>query len=112
MNPIGFLYKISSYFEEFNTSTYCAWLGTFPVIVTIDPEIIKTVTSSTEFLNKAEILYNPIDNAIPKGIVTSEGNIAYNNKMCMEKIGKQRISLKLLNIIKLSEFWNSIFLIN
>ncbi|XP_069966174.1 probable cytochrome P450 313a4 isoform X3 [Bactrocera oleae] len=67
-----FLYRISSYFEEFNTSTYCAWLGTYPVIVTIDPDIIKTVTSSPEFLNKAEVLYNPIDKAIPKGIITSE----------------------------------------
>lgn len=74
LKTIGFLYRISSYFEEFNTSTYCAWLGTYPVIVTIDPDIIKTVTSSPEFLNKAEVLYNPIDKAIPKGIITSEGN--------------------------------------
>ncbi|XP_067615675.1 probable cytochrome P450 313a4 isoform X2 [Eurosta solidaginis] len=67
-----FLYTITSYFEELNTSTYCAWLGTNPVLITIDPEIIQTVTSSSEFLNKAEMLYNPINNAIPKGIITSE----------------------------------------
>ncbi|XP_069966172.1 probable cytochrome P450 313a4 isoform X2 [Bactrocera oleae] len=91
-----FLYRISSYFEEFNTSTYCAWLGTYPVIVTIDPDIIKTVTSSPEFLNKAEVLYNPIDKAIPKGIITSEVhtwkhnrkliNTYFNNKLLMSLI--------------------------
>ncbi|XP_050327904.1 probable cytochrome P450 313a4 [Bactrocera neohumeralis] len=75
-----FLYIISSYFEEFNTSTYCAWLGTYPVIVTIDPDIIKTVTSSTEFLNKAEVLYNPINKAIPKGIISSEVSTWKHNR--------------------------------
>ncbi|CAD6991233.1 unnamed protein product [Ceratitis capitata] len=67
-----FLYKLSACFEELSTSTYCAWLGTDPVIITIDPEIIKTIATSSEFYNKAEIIYNPLNNAIRDGIITSE----------------------------------------
>lgn len=69
------MYKLSACFEELSTSTYCAWLGTDPVIITIDPEIIKTIATSSEFYNKAEIIYNPLNNAIRDGIITSEGNI-------------------------------------
>uniref|UniRef100_A0A0A1WLX8 Probable cytochrome P450 313a4 n=1 Tax=Zeugodacus cucurbitae TaxID=28588 RepID=A0A0A1WLX8_ZEUCU len=91
-----FMYKISSYFEEFNTSTYCAWLGTYPVIITIDPDIIKTVTSSTEFLNKAEILYTSIDNAIPKGIVTSEVKTWKHNRKLINGYFNHKLLMSLI----------------
>ncbi|XP_053961371.1 probable cytochrome P450 313a4 [Anastrepha ludens] len=78
-----FLYAISSYFEELNTSTYAVWLGISPIIITIDPEIIKTVTSSAEFLNKAETLYDPLDGAVPEGIITSKVNKWKHNRKLM-----------------------------
>ncbi|XP_050316429.1 probable cytochrome P450 313a4 [Bactrocera neohumeralis] len=66
--------KISAGFESMKTSTACIWMATTPYVLTIDPEIIKHVTTSPEFLNKARDLYTHFDNGVLNGIIVSPVN--------------------------------------
>nr|XP_036233916.1 probable cytochrome P450 313a4 isoform X1 [Bactrocera oleae]XP_036233917.1 probable cytochrome P450 313a4 isoform X2 [Bactrocera oleae] len=65
------LNTISNGFDIKKTSTGCIWLATTPYVITVDPEVIKHVTTSPEFLNKASDLYTQFHNDILNGLIVS-----------------------------------------
>ncbi|XP_039948224.1 probable cytochrome P450 313a3 [Bactrocera tryoni] len=62
---------VSSGFDVMKTSTGCIWAAATPYVVTVDPEVIKHVTTSPEFLNKAPDLYTHFHNDILNGLIVS-----------------------------------------
>ncbi|XP_067615798.1 probable cytochrome P450 313a4 [Eurosta solidaginis] len=71
INLSKFYERVSIGFDELQCLTGCIWVATTPVIVTVDPEIIKNVTSSPDFLNKSRDLYSHFHNGILNGIIVS-----------------------------------------
>lgn len=69
-------HKVSLTFDNMKKLTGCVWIATTPFVVTIDPEVIKHVTSSPEFINKATDLYTHFRNSVLNGIIVSPGNIS------------------------------------
>ncbi|XP_054083096.1 probable cytochrome P450 313a4 isoform X2 [Zeugodacus cucurbitae] len=66
-------HKIGVGFDTLKKSTGCAWVGTTPYIMTVDPEVIKHVYSSPEFLEKAEDVYTQFQNGLISGLIVSPG---------------------------------------
>ncbi|XP_054081315.1 uncharacterized protein LOC105220553 [Zeugodacus cucurbitae] len=66
-----FYHKIGIGFDILKKSTGCAWVGTTPYIMTVDPQVIKHVLSSPEFLEKAKDLYKHFQNGIISGLILS-----------------------------------------
>ncbi|XP_036233923.2 probable cytochrome P450 313a4 [Bactrocera oleae] len=64
-------HKVSAGFDTMKTLTGCVWLATTPYILTVDPEVIKHVTTSPELLNKARDLYTHFDDGAISGIIVS-----------------------------------------
>nr|AME15802.1 cytochrome P450 [Bactrocera dorsalis] len=62
---------VSTGFDVMKTSTGCIWAAATPYVVTVDPEVIKRVTTSPEFLNKAPDLYTHFHNDILNGLIVS-----------------------------------------
>lgn len=60
--------------DNMKTSTACAWVATTPYVLTVDPEVIKHITTSSDFLNKATDLYTHFHNGILNGIIVSPGD--------------------------------------
>ncbi|XP_039964925.1 probable cytochrome P450 313a4 isoform X2 [Bactrocera tryoni] len=63
--------SISSGYDVLKTATACAWVATTPYVLTIDPEVVKRVTTSPEFLHKATDLYTHFHNGVLNGIIVS-----------------------------------------
>ncbi|XP_050341850.1 probable cytochrome P450 313a4 [Bactrocera neohumeralis] len=63
--------SISAGYDVLKTATACAWVATTPYVLTIDPEVVKRVTTSPEFLNKATDLYTHFHNGVLNGIIVS-----------------------------------------
>uniref|UniRef100_A0A034VW57 Putative cytochrome P450 313a4 n=1 Tax=Bactrocera dorsalis TaxID=27457 RepID=A0A034VW57_BACDO len=66
--------KLNAGFESMKTSTGCMWMATTPYVLTVDPEVIKYVTTSPDFLSKARDLYTHFDNGVLNGIIMSPVN--------------------------------------
>ncbi|XP_054083108.1 probable cytochrome P450 313a1 isoform X2 [Zeugodacus cucurbitae] len=67
----NFYQKVSLGFDSIKKLTGCVWVGTTPYIFTVDPEVIKHVVSSPEFLDKAKDLYKHFQNGIINGLILS-----------------------------------------
>ncbi|XP_037952215.1 probable cytochrome P450 313a2 [Teleopsis dalmanni] len=91
-------YVLDSYFEKFKSFTFFTWFGTEPFVVTMDPEVIKQVLSSDDFLSKSKFLYTPIDNALHDGIITSSGNKWRHNRKLMNTLFTHNILTKFMPI--------------
>ncbi|XP_049303845.1 probable cytochrome P450 313a4 [Bactrocera dorsalis] len=66
------LYRnISLNIDTFKQLTGCLWVANTAFIVTVDPEVIKHVTTSPIFLNKATDLYKHFHNGVINGLVVS-----------------------------------------
>ncbi|XP_039948222.1 probable cytochrome P450 313a4 isoform X1 [Bactrocera tryoni] len=63
--------NISNGFDIMKTLTGCMWVAATPYVLTIDTEVIKNVTTSPEFLNKAPDLYTQFHNDILNGLIVS-----------------------------------------
>ncbi|XP_050341870.1 probable cytochrome P450 313a4 isoform X2 [Bactrocera neohumeralis] len=63
--------NISNGFDIMKTLTGCMWVAATPYVLTIDTEVIKHVTTSPEFLNKAPDLYTQFHNDILNGLIVS-----------------------------------------
>ncbi|XP_017470293.1 PREDICTED: probable cytochrome P450 313a4 [Rhagoletis zephyria] len=62
---------VSRGFDEIKSLTGCVWVATTPIIITVEPEVIEHVTSSSEFLNKARDLYAHFNNGVINGIIVN-----------------------------------------
>ncbi|XP_069966062.1 probable cytochrome P450 313a4 isoform X2 [Bactrocera oleae] len=63
--------KIGKVFDNLKASTCCIWVATTPYVLTVDPEVIKHITSSPEFLNKSKDLYTHFQNGVFSGLLVS-----------------------------------------
>ncbi|XP_036233918.2 probable cytochrome P450 313a4 isoform X1 [Bactrocera oleae] len=63
--------KIGKGFDNLKASTCCIWVATTPYVLTVDPEVIKHITSSPEFLNKSKDLYTHFQNGVFSGLLVS-----------------------------------------
>uniref|UniRef100_W8BQS0 Putative cytochrome P450 313a4 n=1 Tax=Ceratitis capitata TaxID=7213 RepID=W8BQS0_CERCA len=63
--------NVSRGFDEIKQLTGCVWVATTPYIVTVEPEVIKKITSSPDYLNKARDLYTHFHNGVINGIIVS-----------------------------------------
>ncbi|XP_018801372.1 PREDICTED: probable cytochrome P450 313a4 [Bactrocera latifrons] len=73
-------HNISVGCDTLKTSTACVWMATTPYVVTVDPEIIKHVTTSPEFLNKAKDLYTHFSKSAINGIIVSPAKVWKSNR--------------------------------
>ncbi|XP_014090110.1 probable cytochrome P450 313a4 [Bactrocera oleae] len=64
-------HNISLNIDTFKKLTGCIWIANTPFVVTVDPEVIKHVTNSPVFLNKATDLYKHFHNGVINGIIVS-----------------------------------------
>lgn len=67
--------NVSRGFDEIKQLTGCVWVATTPYIVTVEPEVIKKITSSPDYLNKARDLYTHFHNGVINGIIVSPGEV-------------------------------------
>ncbi|XP_053957321.1 probable cytochrome P450 313a4 [Anastrepha ludens] len=58
-------------FDKIKSLTACVWVANTPIVITIDPEVIKHVTTSPEFLNKARDLYAHFHNGVINGLIVN-----------------------------------------
>ncbi|XP_054083119.1 probable cytochrome P450 313a4 [Zeugodacus cucurbitae] len=58
-------------FDTIKNLTGCIWVATTPFVFTVEPEVIKRVTSSPDFLNKSKDLYAHFHNGVLNGLIVS-----------------------------------------
>ncbi|XP_039947883.1 probable cytochrome P450 313a4 [Bactrocera tryoni] len=95
-----FLYILESYFIKFKSWNYFAWIGPQPFLVTVDLDMIKEILTSNRFINKSATMYSAIDNAIPKGLITSPGEKWKHNRKLMNSTFTHKTIIKFIPIFK------------
>ncbi|XP_049303848.1 probable cytochrome P450 313a4 isoform X2 [Bactrocera dorsalis] len=64
-------HNMSMGFDKINALTGCIWVATTPYVLSVDPEVIKHVVSSPEFLNKATDEYTHFQNGLFNGLIVT-----------------------------------------
>ncbi|XP_054082043.1 probable cytochrome P450 313a4 isoform X3 [Zeugodacus cucurbitae] len=95
-----FLYVLESYFIKFKSWTYCAWIGPQPFLVTVDLKMIREILASNSFMDKSTTMYSAIDNAIPKGLISSSGEKWKHNRKLMNSTFTHKTITQFIPIFK------------